>query len=114
MKKHMFIFLLFIAKFSHSYEVREVCASYKKDFQWIRSESASIAIYSGQEIQNNIGYNRYIMPYNYYAFVTWDNGYISVVELRYYFSGMLLFNLEGFDETGRHWRFSDNSTGFCI
>ena len=54
------------------------------------------------------------MPYEHYAFVNWDNGYISVVKLNIYFSGMMLFNTEGVESNGRKWRFSDNTTGFCI
>lgn len=105
---------LFLINNAHAYEVKNVCASTQSGFQWTRSQPIQIQIIGGMELQQASGFNPNIKGWVSYAFIDWTNGRNTVIELTSpYVAGMMMFQTEGVDSTGRKWRFSDNM-GYCV
>lgn len=115
MKKLLLIgALLVLSSQAYAYEVKKVCGSYQSGFQWTRSQAMTIQIYSGMELSRG-AYNPNIKSYVNYAFINWSNAPITVVEITSpYVLGGMMFQTEGNDQNGRKWRFSDNTTNYCI
>lgn len=52
--------------------------------------------------------------FDHYAVIWWDQGQASVIKLRSYFPGSMMYRTTGTDQNGRKWELSDNSIGYCM
>lgn len=115
MKKLILLFLLSCSAFANAYEVKKVCASSQSNFNWTRSQAIQVHVHYGMDLHQQYGYNSAVKGYKYYVLIPWKNNKSTFVELESpYTAGMMMFNTVGTDTTGRKWRFSDNTTGYCI
>lgn len=105
---------IFVGSSAQAYEVKQVCAKYKTDYNWSRGQATKVRIYRGDEMNKVIGsYSKFNM-FDHYAVVFWEDGGVpSLIKLNSYFAGSMMLNQRGEDQYGRDWQLSDNTLGMC-
>ena len=104
----------FISNTAQAYEVKKVCAKYETNYKMSKAYSVQAQIYDGSELNEAVGsFSRFNM-FDHYAVIWWDQGQASVIKLRSYFPGSMMYRTTGTDQNGRKWELSDNSTGYCM
>ena len=115
MLKHKIV-LAVIFSFSFSlaqaYEVKKVCAKYETNYSWSKPYAVTANIYSGTELNKEVGSFTKYSSINHYAVIFWSNEQASIIKLSPpYISGMMMINKNGNDQNGRSWQLADNNYG---
>ena len=104
-----FLALVFLANFSFAAKQQRACAKY---LNTNRAYLVDVTIISGNELNRKTGSYSY-GPLDTYAVIFWADGQASVIELDYFFGSLNIFGNRGYDQQGRPWNISTNTT-FCF
>lgn len=124
MKRILIIFTTLFFSASQAAEMKQACIKYQlPDSSWTQNKNLTIPIFTGSEIKNRLKktlgaydlgvYKDFLKSNQYFTFIPFANGKITIVRLEKYVSGQKLLLTEGTDDIGRKWLFTETTSDIC-